>query len=261
MQLTALDFDRFAPFYDLEFGSFDDDLPLYRAFAAHAGHPILELGCGTGRVLLPLAAEGYRITGVDLSPAMLTTAQAAVAEQGLDGRVTLVEGDIRTLTGLPDGHFALAFSAINSFLHLETQEDQLAALAAVGRCLRPGGLFIADLFSPHPDLLMEYDGRYVHSGTFSDERTGERIDKFSSSVLDHAEQRIDTTFFYDRQRPDGTLVRSTAPFILRYVGRHEFALLLERAGFADVAFYGSYDLDPFTSASDRMIAVATWPSE
>ena len=259
MELTAIDFDRFAPFYDLEFGSFDDDLPLYRAFASHAGHPILELGCGTGRVLLPLAAEGYRISGVDLSPAMLAVAQAAVDAQGLEGRVALVEGDIRSLDGLPDDHFALAFSAINSFLHLETQADQLAALAAVFRCLRPGGLFIADLFSPHPDILGEYDGRLVHAGTFRDEATGERIDKFSSSTLDQAEQRIDTTFFYDRQRADGSFVRSTASFILRYVGRYEFALLLERAGFGDITFYGSYDLDPFTSASDRMIAVAARP--
>lgn len=259
MELTAIDFDRFAPFYDLEFGSFADDLPLYRAFAAHTGHPILELGCGTGRVLLPLAAEGYRVTGVDLSPAMLAVAQAAVEEQGVAGRVALLEGDIRSLAGLPDGQFALAFSAINSFLHLETQEDQLAALGAIARCLRPGGLFIADLFPPHPDVLVEYDGRLVHAGTFRDEESGERIDKFSASMLDQAEQRIDTTFFYDRQRADGTVVRSTASFILRYAGRHEFALLLERAGFGDITFYGSYDLDAFTSASERMIAVATRP--
>jgi SAM-dependent methyltransferase len=259
MEMTADDYDRFAPYYDLEFGSYEDDLPLYRAFAAHAGDPILELGCGTGRALLPLAADGYRVTGIDLSPAMLAIARLAAQGRGLAGRISLVEGDIRTLNGLPGDHFALAFSAINSFLHLETQEDQIAALTAATRCLRPGGLFIADLFPPHPDILIEYDGRLVHAATFRDEQRGERIDKFSSSTLDQAEQRIDTTFFYDRQRPDGTVVRAAASFVLRYVGRHEFALLLQRAGFADINFYGSYDLEPFSSASERMIAVATWP--
>ncbi len=259
MEMTAADYDRFAPYYDLEFGSYDDDLPLYRAFAAHAGDPILELGCGTGRALLPLAADGYRVTGVDLSPAMLALARSAAQAQGLAGRISLVEQDIRTLAGLPDNHFALAFSAINSFLHLEAQEDQIAALSAAARCLRPGGLFIADLFPPHPDILIEYDGRLVHAGTFHDDDSGERIDKFSTSTLDQAEQRIDTTFFYDRQRADGTVVRTAASFVFRYVGRHEFALLLEREGFADINFYGSYDLDPFTSASERMIAVATRP--
>jgi SAM-dependent methyltransferase len=260
MEMTAADYDRFAPFYDLEFGTYEDDLPLYRAFAAHAGGPILELGCGTGRALIPLAADGYRVTGVDLSPAMLALAHSAAQAQGLAGRISLVEQDIRTLTGLLDNHFTLAFSAINSFLHLETQEDQIAALSAAARCLQPGGIFIADLFPPHPDILIEYDGRLVHAGTFRDEGSGERIDKFSSSTLDQAEQQIDTTFFYDRQRPDGTVVRTAASFVLRYVGRHEFTLLLERAGFTNINFYGSYDLEPFTSASERMIAVATRPS-
>ncbi len=259
MEMTAADYDRFAPYYDLEFGSFEDDLPLYRALAAQCGDPLLELGCGTGRALLPLAADGYQVTGVDLSPAMLALARGAVAEQGLGGQVTLVEGDIRSLVGVPAAHFGLAFSAINSFLHLETQEDQLATLVAVARCLRPGGRFVADLFPPHPDILIEYDGRLIHAATFRDDQTGERIDKFTSSMLDQAEQRLDTTFFYDRQRHDGTVARTAASFVFRYVGRYEFALLLARAGFVDVTFYGSYGCDPFTGASERMIAVATRP--
>jgi SAM-dependent methyltransferase len=76
------DYDRFAPFYDLEFAGFDDDLPLYRAFAEHSGGPILELGCGTGRLIVPLAEDGYDITGVDLSPAMLALARVAVGRAG-----------------------------------------------------------------------------------------------------------------------------------------------------------------------------------
>ena len=259
MEMTAADYDRFAPYYDLEFGSFEDDLPLYRALAAQSGDPLLELGCGTGRALLSLAADGYQVSGGDLSPAMLARARACMAGRGLGRQVTLVEDDIRSLAGVPAVHFGLAFSAINSFLHLETQADQLATLVAVARRLRPGGRFVADLFPPHADILIEYDGRLLHAATFRDEQTGERIDKFTSSTLDQAEQRLDTTFFYDRQRPDGTVARTAASFVFRYLGRYELALLLERAGFVDVTFYGSYDRDPFTAASDRMIAVATRP--
>jgi SAM-dependent methyltransferase len=253
----AAAFDRFAPFYDLEFGDYIDDLPLYRAFAARAAGPILELGCGTGRALIPLAEDGYAVTGVDLSPSLLALARDAAARAGVVARVTLAQDDIRTLAALGRRRFALAFSAINSFFHLETQADQLAALSAVARRLRPDGVFIADLFPPHPDLLLEYDGRFVHAGAFRDPRTGERIDKFSTSTLDAAEQRIETTFFYDRVRADGVIERTAAPFVLRYAGRFELQLLLERAGFADVTFYGSYDLEPFTAASERMIAIAT----
>ncbi|MGN6360831.1 MAG: class I SAM-dependent methyltransferase [Thermomicrobiales bacterium] len=255
--MTAADFDRFAPFYDLEFGEYADDLPLYRAFAARAVGPVLELGCGTGRALIPLAEDGWMVTGVDLSPALLALARDAAARAGVAARVTLVQDDIRTLAALGRRRFALAFSAINSFFHLETQADQLAALSAVARRLRPDGVFIADLFPPHPDLLLEYDGRVVHAGAFRDPRTGERIDKFSTSTLDAAEQRIETTFFYDRVRADGAVQRTATPFVLRYTGRFELQLLLERAGFTGVTFYGSYDLEPFTAASERMIAIAT----
>jgi SAM-dependent methyltransferase len=254
--MTGADYDRFAPFYDLEFADYADDLPLYRAFAAHAGGPILELGCGSGRVLVPLAHDGYDMTGVDLSPAMLELARTFVEREGVAGRVTLREDDIRTLATLGGAQFGIAFSAINSFLHLETQEDQRATLAAVARHLRPGGIFIADLFPPHPDILAEYDGRLIHAATYRDPETGERIDKFSTSALDSAEQRIDTTFFYDQVRADGSVVRTAASFTLRYLARYEFQLLLAQVGFVDVTFYGSYDLEPFTAASERMIAVA-----
>ena len=253
------DYDRFAPFYDLEFAGFDDDLPLYRAFAEHSGGPILELGCGTGRLIVPLAEDGYDITGVDLSPAMLALARVAVGRAGVTERAMLIEDDIRTLAAIGDRRFGLAFSAINSFLHLTTQGEQLAALGAAFAHLDPGGILVLDAFPPHPDILNEYDGRLIHAGTYRDPRTGERFYKLSTTVLDSAEQRMDTVFFYDRLRADGRVERTAAPFTFRYVGRYELQLLLARAGFADITFYGSYDLDPFTAASDRMIAVAVRP--
>lgn len=259
--LISADYDRFAPFYDLEFADFADDLPLLRAFAEHSGGAILELGCGSGRAIVPLAEDGYAVTGVDLSPAMLALAHATVERAGVGAGVTLIEDDIRTLEKLGAARFGLAFSAINSFLHLETQEDQLAALNAVARHLRPGGLLVLDLFPPHPDILNEYDGRLIHAGTYHDQQTGERIDKLSTATLDSAEQRIDTVFFYDRLRTDGTVERTAAPFTFRYLGRYELQLLLERVGFVEIAFYGSYDLDPFSAASDRMIAVGVWPED
>lgn len=254
---SGSDFDRFAPFYDLEFGGYADDRDLYRGFAEHAGGPVLELGCGTGRALLPLAEAGFSVTGVDVSGRMLAAAEEAARRAGLAERLTLVRDDIRALGRLGDARFRLAFCAINSFLHLETRADQSAALAAVYARLEPGGVLILDLFPPHPEVLLEYDGRLIHAATYTDPQTGERIDKFSSSVVDLAEQRVETTFFYDRLRADGGIERTAAPFVLRYIGRFELELLLERAGFADVQVFGSYDLDPFTAASERLIAVAT----
>ena len=69
------DFDRFARFYDLDYNSFQDDVPFYLGLAEHTGGPLLELGCGTGRLLVPLARAGFEITGVDLSEGMLQVAR------------------------------------------------------------------------------------------------------------------------------------------------------------------------------------------
>ena len=93
------DFDRFARFYDLDYDSFQDDVPFYLGLAEHAGGPLLELGCGTGRLLVPLARAGFEITGVDLSEGMLQVARGKVAGLGraAAGRIALVQGDISTL--------------------------------------------------------------------------------------------------------------------------------------------------------------------
>lgn len=250
------DFDRFAPYYDLEFAGFRDDLEIYRGYAERAGSPLLELACGTGRLVVPLAAAGYRITGVDIAPAMLAQAQQSVAAAGLGGSVRLLEDDIRSLETLAGQSFRLIFCAINSFLHLLDQPSQLAALRAAHRCLDPGGWLLLDIFNPHPDTLAHYDGRLVHEESFIEPTTGARIDKFVSRTLDAVNQTIHTTFFYDRIEPDGRVHRTAAPFSLRYIHRYELGLLLEAAGFVLEDLLADYTLRPVEAETIQMIAVA-----
>jgi SAM-dependent methyltransferase len=250
------EFDVFAEYYDLEFEGFLDDLPLYQGYAEDAGGPVLELACGTGRLLLPLAEAGHALTGVDISPAMLAVARRRAEAAGLGGRIALVEDDMRTLDRLGEARFRLAFCAINSFLHLPDAAAQLAALRAVHRRLEPGGRLILDLFHPHPDVLADYDGRLAHEESFVDPATGERIDKFVSRTLDAATQTIHSAFIYDRIGGDGRLTRTVAPFRLRYIHRYELELLLARAGFALAELLGDYALAPFAADSLHLIAVA-----
>lgn len=253
--MTDYDFDLFARYYDFEHGRFEADLSLYKGFATRTGSPILELGCGTGRVLLPLAEAGFAVTGVDVSAAMLDRVRGKLAARPhLAPRVRLVQGDARDLD-LPE-RFGLAFWALNSFMHLLTQPDQLRALRNARGLLREGGLLILDLFQPDPALLLEADGRLLHDATWwhgPDDRT---VLKYSSRRLDQGEQRLDVTYIYEEQPPDGRTSRVVAPFALRYLHRFEAELLLERAGFAVEALYGSYELDEFAADSERMIFVA-----
>jgi SAM-dependent methyltransferase len=247
-------YDIYARFYDLDFGEADADLFMYQQFASRCGSPILELGCGTGRVLLPLARQGYQITGVDLSLPMLRVARSKVAAEDLSEQVTLSQQDMRELE-LGD-RFNLAFAAINSFMHLLNTEDQLAALARIRHHLNPGGLLLLDLFNPDLNRLLEARGQVGLAKVMTDPDTGHRLMRFHSDKVDLGEQTIHVTFVMDELDSEGNLQRTLFPFSIRYLFRFELELLLRHAGFEIEAIYGSYDLDEFSGDSPKMIAVA-----
>ncbi len=250
-------FSTYAELYDLEFGDRDDDLLMIEQFATRCGSPILELGCGTGRVLLPLARKGFQVTGVDNSPAMLERARRTVAAHDVAALVSLVRQDMRELD--LNERFSLVFAAANTFMDLQSTVDQLAVLDRVRQHLIPGGLILLDLF--HPDLgrLVEGSGQVIHEWTRTDPHTGDLVLKFYSQKPDLERQVIHFTYFLDRVAGDGSVRRTVFPFSLRYLFRAELELLLRHAGFEVEALYGSHDLDEFASDSEKLIAVARKP--
>lgn len=248
----------YARFYDLDLGDQDEDLFLIEQFAARCGSPILELACGTGRVLIPLARQGYEVTGVDISPAMLEVARRKAAAEGLTERVSLVEQDMRQLA--LDRRFQLVFVAVNSFMHLLTAEDQLTTLARIRQHLQPNGLLLLDLFNPDLSRLLDFQGQVILDKVMIDPETGHRLVKFRSERADLGRQIIDVTYMVDELDDEGRLRRTLFPFTIRYLFASELELLLQSAGFQIEAIYGSYDLDPFTSDSERIIAVAQRPA-
>lgn len=247
-------YDPFARYYDADFGDYAEDVLLYREMARRTGDPILELMCGTGRVLLPLAEDGHRITGVDVSPAMLQIARDRLVAAEIEERVTLVQGDARSVE-LPDSHFALAFVAINSFMHLNRVKDQFAVLATAHRALAPDGLFILDLFNPDPVRLANEDNRLTLERQYT--LDGRQVLKFVASDSDLASQTSRVTYLYDEQDETGQVTRRVMRFTMRWFYQYELEHLLARAGFMLRSVYGSYDLDQYTSESERLIAVAS----
>lgn len=248
------EFDVFARFYDLDYGEIQEDIDLYRNFARRTGGPVLEMACGTGRVLLPLAEEGYSVTGIDASPAMLAIAREKAIKAGVANRVDLVEADVRSFS--LERRYALALVAVNSFLHLLTIEDKIAALNRVAQHLERNGLLILDIFNPDPALFPSFDGRLIHESTRQLPDSGNTLVKLSSTRADLARQLLQVTFFYDEVLPGGDVRRTVAPFSLSYIFHNEIKLLLEHSGLRQEAIYGSYDLEPFDSESPRMIVVA-----
>jgi SAM-dependent methyltransferase len=255
---TATDaYAPFAVYYDIEYDAFEADLDFYRQFAREANGPILEIGCGTGRVLRALTELGLPLTGVDNSAEMLRRARSR-----LPGGVNLVLDDVRCLTPaqLPDAPYWMAFSAINSWLHLPDAEAHLDALRALRAVVVSGGLLLLDLMVPEPHYLATLDGRLTceFSTTLPD---GDRLDKLVSRTHDLATQTIQTTVYYDRtQSGAGQLRRAVGHYETRYLHRFELEHLLERAGWRLISLYGSYELDPYGADAERMLALATWGS-
>ena len=249
------EYDNFARFYDLEYRNVSDDLMFYSEFAARCTSPILELGCGSGRVLCHLGMAGYRVTGIDLSLPMLQIAQRRIAaEPRLMRRCRIVEADMRSFSLRT--RFRMAFCAINSFMHLTTTEDQAACVSAVHRHLVPGGLFIVDIFNPDLALLLEGSGRLMLERILVDPDGPTLVTNMVSAWVDRARQINHITYLYDEVQPDNSLKRTIAMISQRYLYRFEMEHLLQSNGFVVENVYGNYDLEDFGPESLKMIFVA-----
>ena len=245
--------------YDIEHAGFSDDIELYLRLAEVVGDPVLELGCGTGRVIAPLAAAGHRITGIDRSRPMLDRARATLQVQENAGdlwqRVTLAEGSMTEAERAPGGPFGLVIFSLNGLMHLSDMAAQRAALASARRALDPRGMLVIDVLNPTPELLATLDGRVQHEGSWQ-KSGGTVVDRFSARTHDLSEQRIETELWYDLTDSAGHVRRVRSGFPMRYLVASELALLLEVTGFVEWKFYGSYDLDPYHDGSDRLILTA-----
>lgn len=247
-------FDRFARFYDNDYRDYTDDIDLVAMLAEEWGDPLLELGCGTGRVLLPLAAAGHEITGVDISPALLAQAAEKLARQGR-ASAQLVEADLRTFD-LQRKDYAFAFCVSNTLMHLTSVDDQMAALRTAARHLRPGGRLLLELFNPDLPRLFAVDGVMELADRWQDESSGAEVLKWSVRRLDLAAQLQETIFIYEELFADGRTQRTTCPFTLRFLWRSEAELMLQLAGFVVEEVWGDCEGAPYADGSDHLILIA-----
>lgn len=244
------DYDLIAPFYDIEHAAFDDDLDMYRNFAEMCTGSLLELACGSGRLLIPLASEGYTITGVDTSEKMLSLAHERLQEAQLSSRVTLVQQDMTTLR--LSQKFCLAFVALGSFAHLTSRRAQQQALAAVRAHLNTGGTFFVDISNTDARYMENLSGQFLHQGTWRRD-DGTFLTHTVSPASSQTRHLLELTHFYDQHVQGGPIQRTVVTTYLYLFERSEMELLLEQAGFVVKDVYGGYDLGPFTLESSRMI--------
>jgi len=264
---------RLAAYYDLQYGFAGDaprwpDVDWFRSVASGTGGPVVELGCGSGRIAVALAADGHAVVGLDRSPAMLLRARERARAAGVAAE--FVRGDLRdfSLGGSPaDGaarpdttrpepavrRFPLVIVPFNTFLMLPPG-DRRACLARVRAHLAPGGQVAIDVFQPDPERIAGFDGGVLDEGTHRDDRTGERVTFFTSTRA--TVDRTTQTLRIDAVGPDGLVHRYERVLTLHFIYRQEAELLLEQAGFEVRSVHGDREGTPADERSPRLLIVA-----
>ena len=222
-------YDEIARLYDPWSRSVVEDVAFYVDEAVRSGGPVLELGVGTGRIAVPVAAAGVEIVGVDLSEGMLAVARERAELAGV--AVDLRLGDMREPP--VEGTFALVAIPFRSLLHMETDRDRRAVLRVVARLLAPGGRFVFDVFTPGADDIADTHGRWLER---------------EPGIWERAEWHEDTRTLILRVRgPDGD-----AEMSLAWLTVPEWKELLRDEGFVVDAVYGWFDRTPWRGGEDSV---------
>jgi SAM-dependent methyltransferase len=247
-----------ARLYDVDLVDDPGDLDLYLALAGRTGGPILELGTGTGRLAVPLAAAGFDVTAVDLDPAMLERAarRAKAAGEATRRRLTFVEADLLGLSLSGAGTFQLAFIALNSLFLLATREAQLEAFRTLARHLAPGGLAVVDVWLPDADDLARFDGRLILEYERTDPETGRMVTKTAAAQHDATTAVVNLTVIFDEGGQGEPPVRWIRRDALRLVSADELRDFSDRVGLTLETIAGDYDLGELAPGSERAIVIA-----
>lgn len=247
-----------ARLYDIDLLEDPGDLDLYLALAARTGGPILELGAGTGRISVPLAEAGHRVTAVDIDPAMLARARDRVRSKGsaAGARLELVEADVIGLALPGAGSFKLAFIALNTLFLLATRTAQREAFATMGRHLAPGGLAVVDVWLPDADDLARFDGRLILEYERSDPASDHLITKVAAASHDAASGVVSLTVVFDEGPQGAAPVRYVRRDTIRLVSADELRDFAESAGLEVETLAGGYDLEPLGPGSERAVLIA-----
>jgi SAM-dependent methyltransferase len=244
-----------------DFGLLYDSVPLYGARkdigfyvqeAAGARAPVLELGCGTGRILLPIARTGCSVVGLDNSPQMLARCREKLGAESapVRSRVTLHQQDVHEFDlGVT---FPLVIAPFRIVQHLTTTEDQLQFLSCVLRHLAPGGRFIFDVFNPSFTALVGADGTEredTPEQPLPDGRSFRRTARVKRVRWLDQVSEIELTYYVSGQ----AFVQA---FNMRWYLHAELVHLLARAGFRITEVFGDFARAPLVDDSLEQVVRA-----
>ena len=255
MQTAPTPFDD-GKFFDLLFEKFDFGIEYYLSLAKRTGGPVLDVACGTGRVMLPLAKAGFEVHGVDLFPSMLDRLREKAAALGL--QPPLFQSDMSSFS--TKHQYALIIIPFNSFVHNLTAADQISSLRCCREHLKPGGLLAFDTFFPGAALITSVENKRDFEGEVPHPETGLPIRMYDTRTFNRVDQlmhsRIENEFL-DAAGNVANVVKSETT--IRWITKNEMELLLRLAGFEKWEIFGDFENHPLTKDTDAMI-VHGWKS-
>jgi SAM-dependent methyltransferase len=230
-------YTRFAQFYDAYVGGYAQDLPLYLALSSRTHSPILEIGCGSGRVLLPLLRAGHPVTGVDISGEMLRLADEKLSKNHLRERCVLLNHNFGD-QALPR-IFGLTLVTFYTFNYLLSPDLQKAFLNHVAESLLPDSVLALHLFYPNPLLHPETSGKWIDKGSYQVDGETILLQDFRRMSTPYLEERRQAFIFESGRREEISTLR-------RYVSQADIYRLLQGSGFEAPVLIEHFDLQEQT---------------
>jgi SAM-dependent methyltransferase len=245
-------YTRWAEYYDLDPRNlYTDDIPFYIERARRSGGPILELGCGSGRVTLPLAEAGFHITGIDHSPSMLEVfkRKCEALPPAQREKLAFEQADMTNFTFRKT--FGLIIIPFRSFQALAKRSDQESCLASVKAHLAPDGEFIFDVFRPKKQLDESWVRPEQKDWSAFEPRTGRTVSRHSKQKsIDTKNQILDIDVRFVISEEAGPVDSFTEPLRLSYFHEEQLVALVESAGLRVTEKFGYYDGTPVNKGSE-----------
>jgi SAM-dependent methyltransferase len=246
-----------ARYYDAAYAAKTDlvDLSLYLDLAKKYRGPVLEIGCGTGRILLLIARAGIEIHGLDASASMLRVLKERLASElaPVRRKVQLHEGDMRRFHVARK--FPLVLMPFRPLQHMHTLADQLAALRNAAHHLSPRGIFAFDVFYPDFEKIFGGIGEEMQDLVWTmPDASGKVIRRFfRKESVDKIRQTIYFTFLYRTYDGEQIVREESEKFQMSYFTYPHLRALFLLAGLEPVAEYGSFEKTPLDNSSPEMI--------
>jgi SAM-dependent methyltransferase len=244
-----------AKHYDAAYATKQDlvDLPFYVDLAKASGGPMLEIACGTGRVLLPVAREGIAIEGVDNSLPMLRILKSHIEKEpsGVRRRITLHEGDMRHFRLRK--RFPLVIIPFRPLQHMYSVDDQLKALTTAAFHLQKKGTLAFDVFYPKMELISSGIGQEIVDLEWQANSDSIVRRYFRKDSVDKINQVFSFTFIFRTYQGDNLVHEESEPFKLSYYTYPHLKALFRLARLEPVAEYGSFAKTPMDNTAEQMI--------